>query len=114
MSILEDALKVTGQDRPKDYVHPRDDFGCTAAIWQAMIKVRYGAELPLTADFVGLMMAAMKISREAGRHKRDNLIDIAGYAECVDKTLGATPLSEISPGKVMWVSPGEPQSGIIR
>lgn len=87
MSILKEALKVTGQERPQDYVHPLDDFGCTAAMWQALIRVRYGVDVPLTADFVGLMMAAMKVSREAGRHKHDNLVDIAGYAECIGAVL---------------------------
>lgn len=87
MSVLNEALTVTGKERPQDYVHPLDDFGCTAAIWQAMIRVRYGVDVPLTADFVGLMMVAMKVSREAGRHKHDNLVDIAGYAECIDKVL---------------------------
>lgn len=85
MSILEEAMKVTGQERPKDYVNPFDDFTCTGRIWAAMIKVRFGVELDLTPEFVGLMMAAMKVSREAGREKHDNLVDIAGYAECVGK-----------------------------
>ena len=87
MSILKEALKVTGQERPKDYVNPYDDFSCTGQIWSAMIRVRFGVTLNLTADFVGLMMAAMKISRESGRHKHDNLVDIAGYAECVYNAL---------------------------
>jgi len=87
MSILEEALKITRQERPQDYVRPLDDFGCTAAVWQALIQVRYGIDVPLTADFVGLMMVAMKVSREAGRHKYDNLVDIAGYAECIGVVL---------------------------
>lgn len=87
MPILEEALKITRQERPQDYVRPLDDFGCTAAVWQALIQVRYGVDVPLTADFVGLMMAAMKVSREAGRHKHDNLVDIAGYAECIGAVL---------------------------
>lgn len=28
------------------------------------------------------MMAAVKLSREVDKHKRDNLTDLAGYAEC--------------------------------
>jgi hypothetical protein len=30
------------------------------------------------------MMAAMKVSREVNKHKRDNLTDLAGYAECAN------------------------------
>ena len=32
-------------------------------------------------------MIAVKISRECNAHKRDNLVDIAGYAACADKVL---------------------------
>jgi hypothetical protein len=28
------------------------------------------------------MMVAVKLSREVNKHKRDNLTDAAGYAEC--------------------------------
>lgn len=87
MPILKEALETTSFSRPKDYKHPLDDFTCTASIWAAIIKIRYGVDIPLTAEFVGLMMAAMKVSREAGNHKHDNLVDIAGYAECIDKVI---------------------------
>lgn len=30
-------------------------------------------------------MVTMKISREMNRRKRDNAVDIAGYAECLDR-----------------------------
>jgi len=31
------------------------------------------------------MMTAVKISRESFKHKRDNLTDLAGYAECAHR-----------------------------
>lgn len=89
MNVLQEADKLVHGDRNEAYGHPLDDFGCTAAIWRAMIKRRYGLDVPVDPDFVGLCMAAVKLSRESGKHKTDNLIDLAGYAEttqmCVDE-----------------------------
>ncbi len=87
LSILEEAEKLINGDRQQSYGHPYDDYQVTAAMWRAMMIRRYGIDVPLTPDFACLMMAAMKISREAGQHKRDNLVDMAGYAGCVEKCL---------------------------
>ncbi|OGT57537.1 MAG: hypothetical protein A3E01_08345 [Gammaproteobacteria bacterium RIFCSPHIGHO2_12_FULL_63_22] len=51
-------------------------------MWRALIKRRYGVDVPLTPDFACLMMVAVKLSREAGMPKEDNRIDGAGYFEC--------------------------------
>jgi len=32
-------------------------------------------------------MIALKISRECNKHKRDNLVDIAGYAKTIDMVM---------------------------
>ena len=49
-------------------------------MWGAML----GTE-DIEAEMVALMMVAVKLVRETNTHKRDNLIDIAGYAEIVDR-----------------------------
>jgi hypothetical protein len=82
MNILEEANSLVHGDRGAAYGHPIVDYECTAAMWQALIKRRYGVDVPLTPDFACLMMVAVKLSREAGKPKRDNLVDAAGYAEC--------------------------------
>lgn len=81
-SVLDEASRLVNGPRKEDYKHPRDDYDCTAKMWNAMIQKKYGVKVPLTADFCCLMMAAMKISREVGKHKRDNLVDTAGYILC--------------------------------
>ncbi len=86
-NILEEANRLVSGDRQASYKHPNEDYACTAAMWQAMILKRFKIDVPLTPDFCCLMMAAMKISREAGLHKRDNLTDLAGYARCVEMCL---------------------------
>lgn len=82
MNILEEANSLVHGDRGAAYGHPFVDYECTATMWRSLIKRRYGVDVPLTPDFACLLMVAVKLSREAGKPKRDNLVDAAGYAEC--------------------------------
>lgn len=86
-TVLEEAQRLIGGDRQADYSHPLDNWTCIADMWQSLIKRRYGVSVPLTADFACLMMDAMKLSREAGKPKRDNRVDGAGYWGCADLCL---------------------------
>jgi hypothetical protein len=86
-SPLDVAKGLVHGDRNKDYAHPHVDYSCTAALWRALIKRRYGVDVALEHDFACLMMVAVKLSRESGKHKQDNLIDAAGYVECADMCL---------------------------
>jgi hypothetical protein len=51
-------------------------------MWTAI----FGSMLKDDAEFeprhVAMAMIALKLSREANRTKRDNWVDIAGYAQC--------------------------------
>lgn len=78
--ILDEARRLTTGSRHNDYGHPRDDFARTALMWTGVLaeKLRPGCEV--TAMDVPLCMIAVKLARQAHRHKRDNLVDIAGYA----------------------------------
>lgn len=79
MNILEQAARLTAEDRMAAYGHPRDDFGRTAALWSAYLG------FPVTAQQVGLCMALVKISRLAATpDHRDSLVDLAGYARTVE------------------------------
>jgi len=72
--ILEEAL--TKGDRNAQYGPPDQDFQRTAAMWSAIKGV------PFEAREVALFMIALKLSRETHQRKRDNWVDIAGYARC--------------------------------
>jgi Domain of unknown function (DUF6378) len=74
LNILQEADKITGGDRHDSYGHPRADFTRTAILWSAFLGIT------ITPEQVPLMMILLKVSREANKHKRDNLTDIAGYA----------------------------------
>ena len=86
--ILDEAKRITSSDRQDDYGHPREDFAHTASMWTGILagKLRRGAEI--TAMDVPLCMIAIKLARQAHRHKRDNLVDIAGYARTAAMVAG--------------------------
>lgn len=77
-SVLNEAQRLVHGDRNASYGHPLDDFRRTAKMWSAILGVEVRPEQ------VGLCMIAVKLSRECHRPKRDNLVDIAGYAETVE------------------------------
>lgn len=73
-NILEEANKITHEDRRKMYGHPKDNFGHIAEISSAIL----GKEL--TAKDIVMIMFATKISREMHQSNRDNHVDLAGYS----------------------------------
>jgi hypothetical protein len=78
-SITQEEHRLVHGARGTDYGHPIEDFTRTGQMWAAILG------LPVvTPEQVALCMIAIKISRECHRPKRDNLVDIAGYAETLD------------------------------
>lgn len=78
-SILEEAQSLVFGDRNASYGHPFDDYTRTARMWEAILGM---TPYTITPRIACLMMAAVKISREVNKPKRDNLVDLAGYAAC--------------------------------
>lgn len=78
MNILEEANEITSRDRQDDYGHPIHDFARTGAMWSAVLGIE------VTPQQVGLCMLLVKVSREVNKHKRDNLVDLAGYARTIE------------------------------
>ena len=76
-SVLLEADGLVHGDRNATYGHPLDDFKRTAKIWGAILGIE------ITPEQVGLCMCGVKISRECNKPKRDNMVDLAGYAETV-------------------------------
>jgi len=77
-STLLEAERLVHGDRNASYGHPLDDFTRTAKMWSAILGIEVRPEQ------IGLCMIAVKLSRECHAPKRDNLVDIAGYAETVE------------------------------
>ena len=78
--ILNIAESLVYGDRNADYGHPADDYERTAKLFSAILGVE------VTKQKAILCMIAVKLSRLVNDHtKRDSVIDIAGYAECLDR-----------------------------
>lgn len=80
-SPLIEALALTTGDRQKAYGAPLDDFTRTAGLVTSLLGKKLTS--PLTPEEVGLIMICLKLSRQMNKRKRDNLVDIAGYVNCV-------------------------------
>lgn len=80
-TIAAEADDITQGARNSDYGHPLNNFRHTAALWNANFGTSF------TAEDVGLAMVLFKVSREQNKHKRDNLVDIAGYANCLQMAI---------------------------
>jgi hypothetical protein len=77
-SILQLAEEITSTERIVEYGHPAVNFADIASMWSIILKT------DVTPTQVGLCNIATKICREINLHKRDNLVDIAGYAKAID------------------------------
>lgn len=82
--ILEEALELTTGDRNNDYGHPLDDYTKTAKMVSGLLADKLKEDL--IAEDVIKIMCLVKLSREQHRPKDDNIIDLAGYASCLDMT----------------------------
>lgn len=77
-SIAQEAHRLVNGDRQACYGHPADDFARTAALWNGA----FGWQV--RPQDVGIAQVLVKVSREMNAHKRDNLVDIAGYAATLE------------------------------
>ena len=87
MSICEEADKIVTNDRQASYGTPAENFRITADMLNAAGFCFRGGKLK--AEDVGLMMILVKAARQSFKHKRDSLVDICGYAKCIDMILEA-------------------------
>lgn len=78
-TVLDEAKRLVYSDRAKDYGHPLDECDRIAGFWSIILRA------DVRPEQVPLCMIAMKISREMNARKRDNAVDIAGYAECLNR-----------------------------
>jgi hypothetical protein len=72
-TVLQEAGHLVDGDRQEAYGSPRANHGRTSELWSAYLGV------PISHRQVCHLNALQKISRDAHRPKRDNLVDICGY-----------------------------------
>jgi len=74
---LQTAISIVCTDRQNDYGNPEDNFRRIADIWSSYFGTTF------TPKDVAAALILLKLARvRSGHAKRDNWIDIAGYAAC--------------------------------
>lgn len=90
-SILAEALEITGGARRRDYDHARPNHERIASLWNAYLGIRKDGKAPISAGDAATMMLLLKLARHVYTPKRDNLVDVAGYARCLSQIDGFEP-----------------------
>lgn len=77
--LVDEAISLTISDRNDTYGHPAQDFERVAQIWGAILDTEVSAEQAI------LCMMGLKLARQSHIHKRDNIVDLVGYAVCLNE-----------------------------
>lgn len=80
-SVLQEADKIVGGARQKDYGHPIDNFGRVAELVNAYLTAVTAVFTKLTEEQVVDLLILLKIARLMNGHHTDSVMDIAGYAK---------------------------------
>jgi hypothetical protein len=80
--VLAEAFKITRGDRQATYGPPDQDFRRTAGMWTALFGHMLKEGEAFEPRHVAMAMIQIKCSREIHQRKRDNWVDMAGYASC--------------------------------
>ena len=76
-SILQEAIRCVCGEREQQYGSPENNFRTISLLWSTYL------EMDVTPVDVAALMILLKIARVASGHgKKDNWVDIAGYAAC--------------------------------
>ena len=78
-SILSEAERIVNGDRQADYSDPVANFKHISEIASSISKEN------LSPTVCAIVMIAVKLARENYKHKRDNLVDLAGYVEILNR-----------------------------
>lgn len=86
-TVLEEANRIIYGDREKTYGNPSKNFEATAELWNGYLRAKTTEDryAGINALDVAHMMILLKMARELHMHKRDNIVDMAGYAGCIQK-----------------------------
>jgi hypothetical protein len=77
--FFDECHRLVNLDRQEDYGDPVGNFEQIAFITSIILDKH------ISARDVALFFIVVKLVREARNHKRDNLLDLACYAEILDR-----------------------------
>jgi hypothetical protein len=78
-SILEEAHAIVNGARQEKY----GDFVNTLVLVAAVVSLLTGKDIK--PEDIAKVMIAMKLIREKNKHDRENLVDLCGYAEGLNR-----------------------------
>lgn len=84
-SVAVEAQSLVYGDRQGQYGHPRDNFTVTAQLWTVVLQHKLEDGAFVTPEDVARCMRMVKEARQLHAPKRDNLVDIIGYAIAEDR-----------------------------
>jgi hypothetical protein len=96
VTILEEALSLVRGDRNEAYGRAIDDYTRSGIISGVILHewakeaAKSDVPIPVPPHLDALLMVGRKLSREIHKHKRDNLVDGAGYFQVVADIVEAT------------------------
>ena len=77
MNVLEEAIE-TVKKRQDNYDDPYRNHVRIAKLWSVVLGTA------VTPQQVALCMLQLKVAREMYKHSHDNVVDMAGYVNCLD------------------------------
>lgn len=80
VDLLTEAISIITGSRAENYGKAENSFGMIADLWTTYLDNRTGDRDMITGHDVAMMMCLLKIARQTYAPKRDNLVDLAGYA----------------------------------
>ena len=87
-SIFAEADRIINNDRRQEYGSVSESFSNIALMWSGILDIK------VSPKQVALCMITLKIQREKHLHKRDNLVDICGYAGLIEHLHGTSKKSD--------------------
>ncbi len=79
-TVLDEARKIVDGCRKEAYGPPEDNFAKIGRVWGALLGL---PDIPPRT--VAMMMVGLKTVRDCHFPKRDNLVDISGYAYAAER-----------------------------
>jgi hypothetical protein len=78
-NVLQEANRIIHGERRQSYGGALESFGRIAELWEPILGVE------VTAEQVALCMIQLKVARYINGQQRDSVVDIAGYAGCLEQ-----------------------------
>lgn len=86
-NVLKEADGLVNGIRDAQYGLPHENWGSTAQMMTAYLHQRglLSRDKALDAHDGAMLMVLTKVAREGNQRRRDNLVDIAGYANVAER-----------------------------